>query len=321
MGKIFYTLLFLFLVLPIASSRRETSCSNNNNIDWWCNQTPHPKSCKYYISQINNYHQIKHKSLFRVLLVQLALKQVLIMQSEAQDFEQKLMSKKRKALHNDCLELYENTIFHLNRTIECMDGKRSCSTVDVQTWLSAAHTNIQTCPTAASELNVVDFKVSKLINNVTEMLSNSLAINMDFLKQKSNNHHTAKEKRKVFPSWLSSYDRNLLKPNSTIEADLVVARDGSGHFRNIQDAINEAAKRETKTRFIIHVKKGTYAENINVDLKNENITLVGDGMKMTIIRGSRSFKDGFSIYYSPTRGKSHSFIFLFIIIIFFTFEM
>ncbi|OIW20212.1 hypothetical protein TanjilG_06632 [Lupinus angustifolius] len=226
------------------------------------------------------------------MLVQLALKQVLIMQSEEQDFEQSLMSKKNKALHNDCLELYENTIFHLNLTIECMHGKRSCSPFDAQTWLSTAHTNIQTCPTAASELNAVDFKVSKLSNNVTEMISNSLAINMDFLKQNANNiHQTANGGSKVFPSWVSSSDRKLLMTSSSsIKADLVVAKDGSGNFRNIQDAINEAAKRESKTRFVIYVKKGTYVENIKVDVNNEYIMLVGDGKTNTTITAVEGYK-------------------------------
>ncbi|KAF1873220.1 hypothetical protein Lal_00016361 [Lupinus albus] len=280
MGKIFVTLLLLSLILSIASSIRATSPKNNI---WWCNQTPHPESCEYYTSKTNNYQEITHKSLFRLMLVQLVLKQVLIMQSEAQDFEQSLKNKKHKALHNDCLDLYENTIFHLNRTIECMDGKRSCSPVDVQTWLSTAHTNIQTCQTEATIVNAVDFKVSKLSNNVTELISSSLAINAGFLKKKANHHHISKGKRKKFPSWVSSDDRKLLKSRSSINADLMVAKDGSGHFMNIQDAINEAAKRESKTRFVIYVKKGTYAENIKVDVNNENIMLVGDGMKKTII--------------------------------------
>ncbi|CAL0312324.1 unnamed protein product [Lupinus luteus] len=300
MGKIFLKLLLLSLVLQIASSTRTSS--SINNIDWWCNQTPHPESCKYYIStQTNNSDEIKQKSWFREILVQSALKQVLIMQSEAQEIEQSMMSKRHKALHNDCLELYENTIFHLNRTIECMHGKRSCSPFDAQTWLSTAHTNIQTCPTAAAELNAVDFKVSKLSNNVTEMISSSLAINAGFMKKSENNHHKANGRKKKFPRWISSHDRKLLKSRSSKKkTDLVVAKDGSGHFSNIQDAINEAAKRESMTRFVIYVRKGTYEENIKVDVKNENIMLVGDGKKKTIITGCRSFKGGYSIYYSPT---------------------
>ncbi|CAL0312322.1 unnamed protein product [Lupinus luteus] len=297
-GKIFLELLFLSLVLPIASSIRTTS--SNNNIDWWCNQTPHPESCKYYISQ-TTYHEIKQKSLFRVILVQLALKQVLIMQSETRDFEKNLMSKMHKALHDDCLELYDNSIFHLNSTIKCMHNKRSCSPFDAQTWLSTAHTNIQTCPTAASELNAVDFKVSELSNNVTEIISNSLAINMDFLKQNENIPPIAEGGTEVFPSWVSSSDRELLtSSSSSIKADLVVAKDGSGQFDNIQAAIDKAASIKSNKRFIIHVKEGTYVENIKVDLKNEKIMLIGDGTTQTIITGSKNAQDGFSIYDSPT---------------------
>ncbi|OIW10371.1 hypothetical protein TanjilG_28122 [Lupinus angustifolius] len=192
-----------------------------------------------------------------------------------------------------------------------MHGKRSCSPFDAQTWLSTAHTNIQTCPTAASELNAVDFKVSKLSNNVTEMISNSLAINMDFLKQNANNiHRTAKGGSKVFPSWVSSSDRKLLTSSSSIKADLVVAKDGSGQFTNIQGAIDKAASTQSNKRFIIHVKEGTYVENIKVDVKNGNIMLIGDGTKQTIITGSKNAKDGFSTYNSATAGKSRSFIFL-----------
>ncbi|KAK7259800.1 hypothetical protein RIF29_25415 [Crotalaria pallida] len=300
MGKIFLTLLLLSSAFSIASSRRAPSTSSN--IDWWCNLTPHPEPCKYYITQINLNYQIKHRSEFRVLLVQLALKQSLIMQMEAQHFEQNSVTKKHKVVHNDCLKLYENTIFHLKRTIEGLRAKRSsCSPVDAQTWLSTALTNIQTCSTGATDLSVEDFTVSKLSNNVTEMIRNSLAINnMDFLKHNNANNRKA-ESKEEFPSWFSKHNRKLLQSSST-KAHLVVARDGSGNFRNVQDALNAAAKRKTKTRFIIHVKKGVYAENIEVEKNNDNIMLIGDGMANTIITSHRSVQDGFTTYSSATAG-------------------
>ncbi|KAK7251951.1 hypothetical protein RIF29_35580 [Crotalaria pallida] len=298
MGNILLALLFSS-VFSIASSRRTPSTSSN--IDWWCNLTPHPEPCKYYIShQINHHHEIKHKSEFRVMLVQLALKQALIMQREAQDFEQDLVTMKHKVVHNDCMKLYENTIFHLNRTIEGLRAKRSCSPVDAQTWLSTALTNIQTCGTGATDLSVEDFKVSKLSNNITEMIRNSLAINMDFLKQNADNHKA--KTKDAFPSWFSRHDRKLLQSKSSLKAHLVVARDGSGHFRSIQDALNAAARRKFKTRFIIHVKKGVYAENIEVEKNNDNIMLIGDGMANTIITSRRSVQDGFTTYSSATAG-------------------
>jgi pectinesterase len=81
-GKIFFMILFLSSIFSIASSRKGPS---SNNIEWWCNQTPHPKPCKHYTTQMNNHFKIKHRVEFRGMLVQLALKQALIMQKEAQE--------------------------------------------------------------------------------------------------------------------------------------------------------------------------------------------------------------------------------------------
>lgn len=298
--KIFLTLLLLSSVFSLASSRREPS-SSSSNIDWWCNLTPHPEPCKYYISETNPHHKIKHKSEFRGMLVQLALKQALIMQSEAHDdFEENLVTKKHRAVHNDCLKLYENTIFHLNRTLE---GMHRFSPIDAHTWLSTALTNIQTCRTGAEELSVEDFMMQPNVSsNITEMMiRNSLAINVDFLKQNEDNYHTAETKDALFPGWFSRHERKLLK-SSSIKAHLVVAKDGSGHFRTVQDALNAAARRKVKTRFVIHVKKGVYVENIEVEKNNDNIMLVGDGMRNTIITSSRCVQDGFTTFSSATAG-------------------
>ncbi|XP_061352820.1 pectinesterase-like [Gastrolobium bilobum] len=298
LGKIFLIVLLLCSVFSIASSRRGHSSSN---IDWWCNLTPHPKPCKYYIGQMNHHFTIKHRTEFRGMLVQLALKQSLIMQKEAHKFEQNMETKKHRTVYGDCLKLYENTIFHLNRTLEGLhDLKRSCSPVDAQTWLSTALTNIQTCRTGAEELSVQDFMVSNVRTNVTELIRNSLAINMDFLKQNEHNKHT-ETTEEAFPSWFSTRERKLLQ-SSTIKANLVVAKDGSGNFRSVQEALNAAAKRRNKTRFVIHVKKGVYRENIEVAVNNDNIMLIGNGMRNTIITSSRNVQGGFTTYSSATAG-------------------
>ena len=187
------------------------------------------------------------------MLVQLALNQAVIMQREAHDFEQNIVTKNHKAVHGDCLKLYENTIFHLKRTLEGLNGKRKCSPVDAQTWLSTGLTNIQTCQTGAEELSVQDFKAPSVSTNVTEMIRNSLAINLDFVKLKQHAHNHTAETEDAFPSWFSGHERKLLQA-SKIKAHLVVAKDGSGHFRTVQDALNAAAKRSVKTRFVIYVK-------------------------------------------------------------------
>ncbi|XP_057428969.1 probable pectinesterase/pectinesterase inhibitor 60 [Lotus japonicus] len=239
------------------------------------------------------------------MLIQLALKQALLLQRDhAHDSQQNFVTEKYRTVHGDCLKLYENTVFHLNRTLESLDLKKGFSAVDTQTWLTTALTNIRTCRTGAIELNAHDIMVpTESSNNITEMMiRNSLAINVDFLKQNSsNNNQTSETEEGAFPSWFSWHERKLVQ-SSLVKANFVVAKDGSGNFRTVQDALSAAAKRRYKTRFVIHVKKGVYRENVEVAVKNDNIMLVGDGMKNTIITSGRSVHAGFTTYSSATAG-------------------
>ncbi|TKY49859.1 Pectinesterase 2 [Spatholobus suberectus] len=233
------------------------------------------------------------------MLVQLALNQALIMQKQARDSDQtNLATKNHGTVHGDCVKLYGETVFHLNRTLECLHVKQNCPPVDAQTWLSTALTNIQTCRHGTYELRgVEDFKAPVVSNNVTEMIRNSLAVNMDLMKH----HHTVEKTEDAFPSWFSTHERKLLQASS-IKAQVVVAKDGSGNFGTVQDALNAAANRSVKTRFVIHVKKGVYRENIEVAVLNDNIMLVGDGLRNTIITSGRSVQDGYTTYSSATAG-------------------
>ncbi|MED6132528.1 hypothetical protein PIB30_019856 [Stylosanthes scabra] len=327
MGRTMLLIIRLLLisscVFSMASaSRRVPSSSSSSNIDWWCNLTPHPGTCKYYLlGQINQHHhtrtKIKHKTELRTMLVQSALEEATIMQKEAHALEQNLLkTKNHEAVHGDCLKLYDNIVFHLKRTLQCLNESHhhNCSAVDAQTWLSTALTNIQTCQTGAQELSIQDFNVSSKSTNVTEMVRNSLAINLEFVKTMKRPQQEAEAEAESevleeaeaeeddFPSWFSGHERKLLA-SSEIKAHIVVAKDGSGDFKTVQEGLDAAAKRAVKTsRFVIRVKKGIYRENIEVEKNNDNVMLVGDGMRNTIITGSRSSKDGYTTYSSATAG-------------------
>ncbi|KAJ1426511.1 Pectinesterase, catalytic [Sesbania bispinosa] len=219
------------------------------------------------------------------------------MQKQARDFGQNWVTKKQRSVSRDCLKLYSNTVFHLNRTFHDLHLKKRCSPFDAQTWLSTARTNIEICRNGASELRIPDFIAPITRNNVTEIISNSLFVNWGFVKHEASGHYT----EDMFPRWFSPHERRLLQASS-VKAHLVVAKDGSGHFRTVQGAINAAARRKFKTRFIIYVKRGVYRENIEVDKTNDNIMLVGDGIRYTIITSGRSVKQGFTTYSSATAG-------------------
>ena len=95
-----------------------------------------------------------------------------------------------------------------------------------------------------------------------------------------------------FPSWVTRKDRRLLESwSEEIKANVVVAKDGSG---NLAEAV-ASAPNNSKTRYVIYVKKGTYKENVEIG-KKKNVMLFGDGMDKTIITGSSNYVDGTSTF-------------------------
>ncbi|XVE56364.1 hypothetical protein DITRI_Ditri04bG0003500 [Diplodiscus trichospermus] len=292
----------IFLIFSISfSSVLSTALSRGtpSNITWWCNRTPHPEPCKYFMNHDAHRFSPKHMTEFRRIMVQLAFERALKAEKNVLEFGQSCENWQQKAAWRDCLKLFDNTIFQLNVTLQGLESKRkiSCSDFDAQTWLSTALTNIQTCEAGFMDFNISDFSTPMASNNISQMISNSLAVNGIFLQKRDDNL------TEVFPSWLSRNDRRLLLSSSTkVKAHLVVAKHGSGNFRTIQAALDAAAKRKRTTRFIIYVKKGVYKENIEVANTNYNIMIVGDGMKRTIIISSRSVKTGYTTYSSATAG-------------------
>jgi len=65
-------------------------------------------------------------------------------------------------------------------------------------------------------------------------------------------------------------------------ATFVVAKDGSGRFKTIQEAIN-AVPDYRKKRTIIYVKNGTYNEKIILPSSKQSISLIGESAEKTII--------------------------------------
>jgi pectinesterase len=69
------------------------------------------------------------------------------------------------------------------------------------------------------------------------------------------------------------------------KTDVVVALDGSGDFKSIQEAISRApmGTGQDDPRWVIHVKPGTYRERIHVQRERGNILVRGDDAATTVI--------------------------------------
>ncbi|CAK9161073.1 unnamed protein product [Ilex paraguariensis] len=265
---------------------------NRGDINWWCSTTPHPEPCKHFLGR-----PPKHISEFRTMMVQVAMEQAVHVQCQAKQLRKHCRrSRRKKAAWKDCNTLFDDTILQLNRTLQGLEANM-ISDFDAQTWLSAALTNLVTCHSGSVQLKVPNF-ISPIVSssNVSELISNSLAVNGVLVNEQ--------DYKDGFPSWVTAGDRKLLKTSSVVvQATVTVAKDGSGKFSSIQAAVNYAvSKRTGNGRIIIHVKRGVYSENIQISNNMNNIMLVGDGVKYTIITGSRSVAGGFTTYSCATIG-------------------
>ncbi|XP_047330303.1 pectinesterase-like [Impatiens glandulifera] len=203
---------------------------------------------------------------------------------------------------SDCLELYEDTVDQLNRCINSNTDSASA-----QTWLSAAIANQQTCVNGFDDFQLSSHFQSffpPMVTDVSKLLSNSLFINKAVATQTESGPLESTRSRRLlssrgFPGWVSTYDRRLLQ-SSTSRADVVVAQDGSGNYKTITEAVAAAAKRSGTSRYVIHVKAGTYKENIEIKKSMKNLMFIGDGKDVTIVTGSKNVQDGSTTFKSAT---------------------
>lgn len=227
---------------------------------------------------------------------------------------------------SDCLDLLDLSADELDWTLSAAQkpaGKNNTNpgrlSSDLRTWLSAALVNQDTCMegfegTNGIVKNLVAGSLNQITSLVTEVLRMVHPIPNSRPKGGSGGGGGRTGGRKLisreefeFPSWLKSKDRKLLQSNG-VQANAVVAQDGTGNFTSVSAAIG-AAPEYSSQRFVIYIKKGVYKEYVEISKKKQNIMLIGDGMDVTIISGNRSFIGGWTTYRSATFGvKGQGFI-------------
>ncbi|GAU29634.1 hypothetical protein TSUD_164840 [Trifolium subterraneum] len=136
----------------------------------------------------------------------------------------------------------------------------------------------------------------------------SLVVLVAILPPKGHDKYIDESLNGDFPSWVTSKDRRLLESSDgDIQANAVVAKDGSGKFKTVAEAVASAPDKG-KARYVIYVKNGTYKENVEISSRKTNVLLVGDGMDATIITGSLNVVDGTGTFQSATVGMDIGFI-------------
>lgn len=173
---------FLSVLSPARPARSPSS--STAMIDWWCNQTPHPAQCKSSLQNTPPKAVPRRRSQFKRLALDAAVERALRAQGHNKWLGPRCRNHRERTAWADCIYLYQSTISQLNRTI---DPSTNATAFDVQTWLSAALTNIDTCRAGFRELGVTDYVLPQMSNNnVSDLIINALAINNASLPPQTN---------------------------------------------------------------------------------------------------------------------------------------
>lgn len=300
--KLFMTfLLTIIMLLGLLLTIRHAGekMRAGGDINSWCKTTPHHVHCMHMLGR-NKPHVQHNRTQFRIMALEAAVDLAQHTQGCASNLEKLCHSKRKKAVWKDCYKLVNNTILQLNQTLIGLK-EHKISDFDAQTWLSTALTNLQTCFSFSGELNLTSFVSPIKTSNLTETISNNLAINQFFLKQTQ-----ASNKVEDFPIWVTKKDQKLLQTSSIYSrVNVTVSQAKGSKFRTIKSALDYATSiNRGDGRFIIYIKRGVYSENVEIGNDLKNIMFLGDGLRYTIITGNRSMSGGFTTYSTATVGKN-----------------
>ncbi|GMI64441.1 hypothetical protein like AT3G05610 [Hibiscus trionum] len=220
----------------------------------------------------------------------------------------------RQAL-DDCKEMMGYAIDDLMKSINQL-GAFDASTLDeylenLKIWISGSITYQQTCLDGFVNVSTeAGEKMRKLLNTSQMLTSNGLAMvceipklirDLKFPALTGAGGATRKLLAKDgFPSWVSFRQRMLLQQNpSQMKPNVLVAKDGSGKYKSINQALKEVPKNNASP-FVIHIKAGVYNEQVLVDKYMSNVVFIGDGPTKTTVTGHLNFIDGTSTFKSAT---------------------
>ncbi|CAN1773906.1 Probable pectinesterase/pectinesterase inhibitor 13 [Linum perenne] len=275
-----------------------------------CNSTTYQTRCQTtYDDAIKKNSSITANDLIKV--------SIQAINTEIQDVMSKINNLKfddprAKEAFEDCKKLIVDAKDELNDSISTAgeDLKEMAKNVpDLRNWLSAIMSYQQTCIDGFPD-GKTKTEMDKSFNASKEFTSNSLAVVATsdslfsalniVLPSGASRRLLNNEQEDGYPDWLTHEDRRMLK-GAVIDkpkANKVVAKDGSGDFKTIGEAIKAIPEKYDGSiiyfRYIIYVKQGVYEESVTIEKRMENVTIYGDGSQKSIITGSKNFADGLS---------------------------
>ncbi|EPS69324.1 hypothetical protein M569_05439 [Genlisea aurea] len=292
--------------------------SATKNVATICAATTFQKSCVDTLSPIGNNASATPKD-FLAAAINAAVKELQAAMARPGEAAKGATHPIDKMAVEDCKDLFQSAVADLQASFSAVGDSQMHTVSDreaeLMNWMSAVISYSQACADGFDSPTIRS-AVSDGILNATQLTDNALAIVgaiSELLKSFNIPLNTtagagAATSRRllegsadddVYPLWMPAGDRKLLASGSHPQPNAVVAKDGSGKYSTISAAL-AAYPANLKGRYVIYVKAGVYHEYVKVDKKMVNVYIYGDGPRKTIVTGSKSYADGYSVMESPT---------------------
>ncbi|RWR95265.1 putative pectinesterase/pectinesterase inhibitor 28 [Cinnamomum micranthum f. kanehirae] len=218
-----------------------------------------------------------------------------------------------KALDN-CKELMNYSLDDLRAAIRSLGvfdiSKLDELIDDIMTWLSGSLTYQETCIDGfeGTEGDTSE-KMKKALEGAHELTSNLLAIineissvlssfDLPFLNRRLLSEETPEEME--IPGWVTPERRSLMEESiDSLKPNVTVAKDGSGQYKTINEALAAVPKKKNET-FVIYIKEGVYEEYVLIEKSMWFLVMMGDGATKTVIKGNKNFIDGTPTFKTAT---------------------
>ncbi|CAH9073956.1 unnamed protein product [Cuscuta epithymum] len=277
-----------------------------------CAPTDYKKTCEESLSGAKNTSD--PKELIKIAF-QVTVKNITDAISKSSLLNDAAKDPRTSGALETCKELLEDSIDDLKRSFDKLEdfdlSKIQEYASDLKVWLSGAITHQQTC-IDAFENTTGDSgeKMKHLLRTAGELSSNGLAMITQFtdliqtLEIPGFNRRLLESAVELgdgnYPTFLDAASRRLLAAGpKSIKHDIVVAKDGSGKFKTINDALKSIPPKNNRT-VVIFIKAGVYKEYVLVPRKMNKIVFLGEGPTKTRITGNKNYVDGTGTYKTAT---------------------
>ncbi|ESQ40406.1 hypothetical protein EUTSA_v10013108mg [Eutrema salsugineum] len=290
------------------SSTEDNGDSISVSVKAVCDVTLYKEKCFETVGSAPNASRLNPEELF-IYAVQITIAELSKALNGFSNNEH--MNNATSAAMGACEELIGLAVDQLNDTTTSIKEKKTTplkSVDDLRTWLSSVETYQETCMEALNEANEPSLTTygENHLKNSTEMTSNALAI-ITWLGKLADTVKLRRRRLMATGHDVSTFDLAMMEGRRLLErggdlrkiATIVVAKDGSGKYTTISEALEEVEEKNEK-RTIIYVKKGVYLENVRVEKKKWNVVMVGDGQSKTIVSAGLNFIDGTPTFQTAT---------------------